>query len=100
MDWSLRRLPAFSRRRACAAEARAVTEPVWVDPPAGSARRMSSVALLRPLVPIFRRKVDDLVERLTIRLRHEVPNYAAMDYAQLHGQAEAQVRYVLDELAG
>ncbi|MDT0353789.1 PucR family transcriptional regulator [Pseudonocardia charpentierae] len=56
--------------------------------------------MLRPLVPIFTGKVDELVERLTIRLRQEIPDYADMDYAELSNQADTQVRYVLDELAG
>jgi hypothetical protein len=62
--------------------------------------RPSSGSLLRPLAPILERGLPELVNRLTTQLRREIPHYAAMAPYELHSQAETQVRYVLDELAG
>ena len=55
---------------------------------------------LRPLAPIFGRALPALVERVTTRLRREIPHYSEMTVHELHAQAETQLRYVLDELSG
>src|SRR5207344_567211 len=55
---------------------------------------------LRPLAPLFARGLPELTERLTLRLRREIPHYAEMPIADLRAQAETQLRYVLDELSG
>src|SRR6266700_1966008 len=66
----------------------------------GAAGRQFSGSALRPLAPILRRQLADLVERLTVRLRAEIPHYAAMDAAEVAEQAELQLRHVLSELSG
>jgi len=55
---------------------------------------------LRPLAPIYERGLPELVERVTLRLRREIPHYAEMPIQDLRTQAETQLRYVLDELSG
>lgn len=55
---------------------------------------------LRPLAPIFARGLPELNERVTLRLRREIPHYAEMPIDDLRAQAETQLRYVLDELNG
>jgi PucR C-terminal helix-turn-helix domain/GGDEF-like domain len=55
---------------------------------------------LRPLVSIFARDLPELTERLTIRLRREIPHYAEMPIDDLRAQSQAQLRYVLDQLSG
>jgi hypothetical protein len=55
---------------------------------------------LRPLAPVFARGLPELTERLTLRLRREIPHYAEMPIEDLRAQSETQLRYVLDELSG
>lgn len=55
---------------------------------------------LRLLAPIYERGLPELTERVTLRLRREIPHYAEMAIDDLRTQAETQLRYVLDELSG
>ena len=60
----------------------------------------SSPGSLRPLAPIYQRGLPELLERVTLRLRREIPHYAEMPIDDLRAQSETQLRYVLDELSG
>ena len=55
---------------------------------------------LRPLAPMFDRGLPELLERVTARLRRDIPHYAEMAVHDLRSQSETQLRYVLDELKG
>jgi hypothetical protein len=52
------------------------------------------------LAPIYERGLPELVERVTLRLRREIPHYAEMPINDLRVQTRTQLRYVLDELSG
>jgi len=64
-----------------------------------TARSFSS-ARLRLLAPVLEHRLSDLTDRLTARLRQEIPLYAAMASQELRDQSEMMLRYVLDELGG
>ncbi len=53
---------------------------------------------MRQLAPILRRQLPELVERLTVRLQAEVPEYAAMAPVDLAIQSSAQLEAVLGAL--
>jgi hypothetical protein len=55
---------------------------------------------LRLLAPVLENRLSDLTDRLTARLRQEIPHYAAMAAQELRDQAEMMLRYVLSELGG
>src|SRR4051812_13229611 len=77
--------------------------PVTKSSPSGSPGRSSDrrpADLLRPLAPMLGRGLPALTERVTMRLRQEIPHYSEMAVHDLHAQAETQLRYVLDELSG
>ena len=59
-----------------------------------------SASELSLLAPVLERRLPDLVERLTVRLRADIPEYAAMPEDEIAEQADVQLRYVLDELGG
>ena len=68
--------------------------------PAKVTARSFSSARLRLLAPILEHRLSDLTDRLTARLRLEIPLYAAMAAQELRDQSEMMLRYVLDELGG
>jgi len=68
--------------------------------PAMVTARSFSSARLRLLAPVLEHRLSDLTDRLTARLRQEIPLYAAMASQELRDQSEMMLRYVLDELGG
>lgn len=68
--------------------------------PAMATARSFSSARLRLLAPVLEHRLSDLTDRLTARLRQEIPLYAAMASQELRDQSEMMLRYVLDELGG
>src|ERR1700722_7214647 len=68
--------------------------------PAKVTARSFSGARLRLLAPVLEHRLSDLTDRLTSRLRQEIPHYASMAAEELRDQAEMMLRYVLDELGG
>jgi PucR C-terminal helix-turn-helix domain len=68
--------------------------------PAKVTARSFSGARLRLLAPVLEHRLSDLTDRLTSRLRQEIPHYASMAAEELRDQSEMMLRYVLDELGG